>query len=57
MEQHENTRKQYSKYTEKMTLPNDPKTGKPYTAKEIAKVLLNTKPEDLGDWREEKKKE
>ena len=38
-------------------LPDNPKTGKPYTSQEIAKVLLSTKPKFLDDWREKKQKE
>ncbi|MDE2855307.1 MAG: hypothetical protein OXN88_14130 [Chloroflexota bacterium] len=39
----------------KLDLPLDPKTGKPYTPEGIAKVLLNTKPKELKDWREKNK--
>ncbi len=40
-----------SKNTEPVPPPDNPATVKPYTAKEIAKALLNTTPKELSDWR------
>lgn len=34
---------------EQIDLPQNPKTDKPHTPEEIAKVLLNTKPKELNE--------